>query len=245
MASHHFLTRIGRIVLGCTILGLGSRWSTAQETVPLSPQSATAPAAGDSGGGWQATGRIVDGKLSGQIYGLDREATGQASPINVSFVQNGKVVATATSDGFGAFQVADLPPGTYSMLVYGPGGVSAVSVQVLPASAQVFPAADGNASDPTTTLTADVVPPTDSDALNTAMGTDSGAPSVVAAAGTIPADTPPQAPGGGGGGGDAGAAALGAAAAAAGIGAGSATGSGGGAAGGAGGAAASAVSNTQ
>jgi hypothetical protein len=193
------VTGIGRVGLGCAILALAAAWSTAQEIVPLAPQSPGTAGAGDSGGGiWQTTGRIVNDKLSGQIAGLNGEATGQAAPVAISLVQDGKVVASAVSDGFGVFQVPNLSPGTYSLLLYGPDGISAVSVEVLPASSQIIPAAEGAAAD-SGTLTVNVVPTADVDPLNSAMGGGGSSPSVAASQGTIPSDSPPAAPGGGGG----------------------------------------------
>jgi hypothetical protein len=247
MANRNFLTGIGRIVVGCMILGLGPVLSTAQEVQTMSPQPTEASAtSGNAAGISHQVHLDAHGNLSGQIEGLNGEATGLASPVNVSFVQNGKVVATATSDGFGRFQMTGLQPGTYSVLAYGPDGVSAFSAQVLPVSSQVIPTAEGAAADSSTTLDVDVVPTADATTL-AQTGEDPNASSVTAAAGTIPSDTGVPPPAGGGGGGDAGAlgAALGAAAAGAGIAAGGATGAGGGGGGGAGGAAASPVSATQ
>ncbi len=199
MANCDFLRGIGRIVVGCMILVLGPVLSTAQEVGPTSLQP-TAPSTTNGNGGSAAQPQVhldAHGNIAGQIEGLNGEATGQASAINVSFVQDGTVIASATSDGFGRFQVTGLQPGTYSVLAYGPDGVAAFSAQVLPPSLQVIPTAEGAAADSSTTLTMNLVSTPDANTLDQ-TGENSNTSSSTAVTGT-PLDTGLPAPGGGGG----------------------------------------------
>ncbi len=128
----------------------------------------------------------VDGNLAGRLSMIDPSGKRIPARANVSFLQNGQVVASAQSDEFGRFQVTGLRPGVYSVIASGPDGFAAVSVQVLPF------AADASKEQVTLELTLVPLGDTLSDML---------AGETTAAAATTPSGATGGSGGGGGGGG--------------------------------------------
>jgi hypothetical protein len=62
---------------------------------------------------------------TGVITGTTRDSAGQLLPKHVVQLRNlktGELAATTTSDGFGAFSFADLPPASYVLEVVNPAG---------------------------------------------------------------------------------------------------------------------------
>ena len=75
-----------------------------------------------------------DGSLAGTVAPLT-SPSGRlipASPMTVSFIQNGRIMASAQTNAQGAFVVPVLRPGSYSVVASGPAGFTAFAVRVLP-----------------------------------------------------------------------------------------------------------------
>ena len=111
---------------------------------PAEPGPGLPPAVPDEAGIAALTQRYhavhlrVDGNLAGRVRAMD--ASGKLVPLRatISFVQDGRAVATVRSDESGHFQAVGLRPGTYSVVAIcrsGPGDgrqyVGAFSVRVL------------------------------------------------------------------------------------------------------------------
>lgn len=83
----------------------------------------------------------ADGKLSGQLTHFDNADKLVASPFTpIFFLQQGRVVARATTNGQGYYDVAGLVPGTYSFVVAGNDQFGATGIQIYPAPAELVPA---------------------------------------------------------------------------------------------------------
>lgn len=82
-----------------------------------------------------------NGKLLGQLKRFDNSDKLVPAPYQpIFFLQQGRVVARATSDGQGFYEVAGLVPGTYSFVVSGNDQFGATGIQIYAAPAELVPA---------------------------------------------------------------------------------------------------------
>jgi hypothetical protein len=69
---------------------------------------------------------LVDGMFQGTISSLN----GQLAGNTVALIRGNQVVAEATTDADGAFAIADVEPGFYSVVARGSGGFATLAVQI-------------------------------------------------------------------------------------------------------------------
>jgi hypothetical protein len=80
----------------------------------------------------------VDGNFIGRLQIIDSQV-GPPGVVQVSFIQNGKLVDRVTADPQLVFQATRLVPGTYSVVATAPNRIAAFSLTVLPSQAGVTP----------------------------------------------------------------------------------------------------------
>lgn len=79
------------------------------------------------------TARVqVDGNVLGVLFTFDDAGNVVYVREKIDFIQNKKVVYSATSNEWGRFQVPGMQPGVYSAIAYGPPGLGVAKVRVLP-----------------------------------------------------------------------------------------------------------------